>query len=399
MLRVLIVDDEAELVNHIADYLGSFPNEFEVFRANTGEDAVRSLSDQPVDLLLTDYQLPGMNGIELIQQAFRVTPQLRVIVMTAFGNDEIREAVTRVGAIDFIEKPLDLEDLRLTLHETSQTDRGRIGGLDVLEVIQFLAIGGYTRVVRVQAGKERATLVFEAGQLIHVATRRHKGEKALSVIAGWKELSFQELQSVDAHRYQRNIDRPTKQLIAEEAILRTGVSPGAAGTGTERTKKTKDEARIVANKRDLAPPAKPTGAIRAALREERIMAIKDHLSEFQSIEGFLGAAVFSAQGDMLDGVTTGKTDIKSVGMFAINALLNAQKATDQMGVGRGNLMQIRAPQATVIMRCLNEATDFAATAAGKVHVHVVVVMAPEGNVGMASMILDKVVGKVAEELR
>ena len=129
------------------------------------------------------------------------------------------------------------------------------------------------------------------------------------------------------------------------------------------------------------------------------MAVKDHLAEFQSIEGFKGAAVFTAQGEMLEELTSGKIDIKTVGMFANNALLNAQKATDQMGVGRGNLVQIRAPQATVLMRCLNEATDFAASKEGKAHFHAVVVMDPEGNTGMASMILDKIVVKIAEELR
>ena len=129
------------------------------------------------------------------------------------------------------------------------------------------------------------------------------------------------------------------------------------------------------------------------------MAVKDHLNDFQTIEGFRGAAVFTAQGEMIEGLAQGKVDIKTIGMFANNALLNAQKATDQMGVGRGNLMQIRAPQAVVLMRCLNEATDFAATKEGKAHFHVVVVMDPEGNTGMASMMLDKAVGHIAEELR
>ncbi len=129
------------------------------------------------------------------------------------------------------------------------------------------------------------------------------------------------------------------------------------------------------------------------------MAIKDKLAEFQEIEGFQGAAVFTAQGEMLDGITKTAIDIKAIGMYANNALLNAQKATDQMGVGRGNMMQIRAPQAVVLMRCLNEATDFAATKSDKAHFHTVVVMDPEGNTGLASVVLDKVVGKVAEELR
>ena len=129
------------------------------------------------------------------------------------------------------------------------------------------------------------------------------------------------------------------------------------------------------------------------------MAIKDHLEDFQSIEGFKGVAVFTAQGEMLEGLAQGKVDIKTVGMFANHALLNAQKATDQMGVGRGNMVQIRAPQALVLMRCLNEATDFAATKEGKAHFHVVAVLDPEGNAGMALMLLDRACGKIAEEMR
>ena len=86
-------------------------------------------------------------------------------------------------------------------------------------------------------------------------------------------------------------------------------------------------------------------------------------------------------------------------IYANNALLNAQKATDQMGVGRGNFMQIRAPQAIVLMRCLNEATDFAAVKEGKAHFHTVVVLSPEGNIGMAGMMLDKAVVKIADEVR
>ena len=129
------------------------------------------------------------------------------------------------------------------------------------------------------------------------------------------------------------------------------------------------------------------------------MAMKDHLGEFEDVQGFQGAAVFTAQGEMLEGIAKGKLDIKTVGLFANNALLNAQKATDQMGVGRGNMVQIRAPEALVLMRCLNEATDFAATKDGKAHFHCVVVLEPEGNIGMAGMVLDKVVAKIADEVR
>jgi predicted regulator of Ras-like GTPase activity (Roadblock/LC7/MglB family) len=129
------------------------------------------------------------------------------------------------------------------------------------------------------------------------------------------------------------------------------------------------------------------------------MGVKDNLAMLQGAEGFLGAAVFTSAGEILESVAVGGQDMKTIGMFANNALLNAQKATDAMGVGRGNMMQVRAPQAIVLMRCLNEATDFAATSKGKAHFHTVVLMSPEGNVGMAGMLLDKVVGEIAEAVR
>ena len=142
----------------------------------------------------------------------------------------------------------------------------------------------------------------------------------------------------------------------------------------------------------------PTRALTTA-KEEVKMAIKEHLEGFEEIEGFQGVAVFTSQGELMDSIIKGKLDIKTLGTLANNALLNAQKATDEMGVGTGNLIQIRAPKATILMRCLNEATDFAASKEGKAHFHVIVAMKPESNTGMAVMLIDRVVGKIAEEVR
>lgn len=80
-------------------------------------------------------------------------------------------------------------------------------------------------------------------------------------------------------------------------------------------------------------------------------------------------------------------------------LLKAQKATEIMGVGRGQLVHIEAPKAHVFARCLNEATDFAATSAGRAHVHMVIVVDKEGNVAMSKMRLENIIMEVAEHFR
>jgi hypothetical protein len=102
---------------------------------------------------------------------------------------------------------------------------------------------------------------------------------------------------------------------------------------------------------------------------------------------------------MLEGITKGNIDIEAIGMFANNALLNTQQATDQMGVGRGNMVKIRAPQAEILLRCFNEATDFSATKDGKAHFHTLVLMDSDGNTGMAAMILDQIQARIADEVR
>jgi CheY-like chemotaxis protein/predicted regulator of Ras-like GTPase activity (Roadblock/LC7/MglB family) len=398
MLRLLLVDDEPQLVRNIAEYLRSFPNEVEVMTALTGEEGVKILSESEVDVLLTDVRLPGIDGIEVVRRALAARPGLKVVVMTAFGSAEVRHAALGAGAVRFLEKPVDLDELRQLL-VTSVRDHGfsgQVGGIDIFDLAQLLALARKTHVVRVQCGRDSGVLTFRDGSLAHASAGDLSGEEAFYCMANWRGGVFEEIPAREARNYRANVSVSTTHLLIEAARLRDE-SERAGQDGT--TSNQLDAAGIVFDNEEGASPATPPDAPHNDKREEDLMAIKDHLNELQNVNGFVAAAVFSAQGEMLEGLANTGMDIKSVGMFANNALLNAQKATDQMGVGRGNFMQIRAPQAMVLMRCLNEATDFAATSTGKAHFHTVVILSPEGNAGMAAMMLDKIVGKIAEEVR
>ena len=395
MSRLLIVDDETQLTRNIATYLESFPDGFEVATAATGEEAIEILVRQPIELMLTDVRLPGIDGIALVKRAFHLNPRLKVIIMTAFGSPEVRFAAARSGAFRFIEKPLDLEELRqiILLARPGEAGwTGLVGGLDIFDVAQLLAFSGKSRAIRVSCGRERGVLVFRTGTLVHASTGDLAGEHAFYRMTGWEGGAFEEIAAARPDEFPPNVTVPTSHLMMESARLRDEAGRGAAEAPAPAPAAGDVQSQSAA-------PLPALAAEEAEARKGKNMAIKDHLSELQPVEGFLGAAVFAPSGEMLDGVSSGKADIKVVGMYANNALLNAQKATEAMGVGRGNLMQIRAPQATVVMRCLNEATDFSATAAGKAHFHTVCLLTPEGNVAMATMLLDKIVGKIAEELR
>lgn len=375
MREVLIIDDELPLLKNLTGYLSSFPDKYRVRTAADGETGLEILGAADIDVLLTDVRLPGIDGIELVRRAREIKPSLPVIVMTAFASEDVRQAAYREGALRFVEKPLDLTHLRQQLEgciSAAAGWSGFMGGLTIFDIVQLLSLSGMSRVMEVRFRGHSGVLVFENGKLMHASTADVSGEKAFYRMAEWTGGSFKELEPEAALSYTPNLRLPATQLMMEAARIC-------------------DEAR-----RELGSPG--TKSVQPKTVEET-MDIKSVLSQFSDIVGFQGAAVFSPQGELMESVSNGKLDIKSIGMHANNALLNAQKATDQMGVGRGNMMQIRAPQATVLMRCLNEATDFAATKSGKAHFHTVVVMDPEGNTGMASMTLDRAAGKIAELVR
>jgi DNA-binding NtrC family response regulator len=110
--HLLLVDDETAFREVIAERLGE--HGFHVEQTGTGEDALERLNDFAFDILITDLRLPGVDGRQVLEEAFARYPDIIAIVITGFGT--VREAVeiTRRGAEGFITKPFQFEEL---LHE------------------------------------------------------------------------------------------------------------------------------------------------------------------------------------------------------------------------------------------------------------------------------------------
>ncbi len=397
-IRILIVDDEEPFLRNLESYLGSFGDEFEVLTATTDEDALTLVNEVEIQVLLTDVRLPGMDGIELVRHSIEIHPSLRVIVMTAFSSPDIRKTALREGALRFIEKPLDLKELRTTLTELGEDEdgwSGLVGGLELFDLTQLMSLSGKTKIMRVTYRRKKGTLVFDAGQLNHASCGKIKGEKAFFEMAGWEGGRFQELASNQRSKYKANITSRTTHLMMEAARLKDEAAAGMI-PDTETTSGQDIDLDL-----DQLTEETDEGIVRTERKEEdRTMAnIKELLQPIADVQGFMGVGVFTDGGEMIESVETGKIDTNSIGIYANNVLLNAQKATDEMGVGRGNFVTINAPQATLLVRCLNEATDFAGSKDGKAHFHTVVILEGDGNVGMAKLMLEKAVGKIAEALR
>jgi len=130
------------------------------------------------------------------------------------------------------------------------------------------------------------------------------------------------------------------------------------------------------------------------------MAIQDALQQLMQVEGYLASAVFSPTGEPLATHTANANfNMAEVGVLANNTLLNAQKASLEMGAGRGQLIHIEADRAHILARCVNEGKDPVKSEPGKAHYHMILLLANDNAIGMAKLRLNQVAESMAPELR
>jgi two-component system, NtrC family, response regulator AtoC len=116
---VLIVDDERTLARAVKAFLAEAGYEAEV--AGDGEQAVALLPTLRPDVVFADVKLPGMSGIELLRQIREFDPAIPVIIMTAYGTIEGAVEAVKLGAFDYMKKPVDLEELKLLADRARET--------------------------------------------------------------------------------------------------------------------------------------------------------------------------------------------------------------------------------------------------------------------------------------
>jgi len=121
--RILIVDDDAGQRSLLDSFLKG--QGFETIPVASGEQALAILRAQPVSMMISDVRMPGLSGLETLRQARQVQPVLPVLLVTAYAD--IREAVDamRDGALNYLTKPIDLDELLLSVQQATGMAPGR----------------------------------------------------------------------------------------------------------------------------------------------------------------------------------------------------------------------------------------------------------------------------------
>jgi two-component system NtrC family response regulator len=121
METILIVDDEKNYLVVLEALLG--PEGYEILKADNARDATRLIRDSDLDLLITDMKMPGTTGMELLQKSKKIKPDLPVIMMTAYGTIEMAVEAMKKQAYDYITKPFQNEELKLTVKKALENYR------------------------------------------------------------------------------------------------------------------------------------------------------------------------------------------------------------------------------------------------------------------------------------
>ena len=111
---ILIVDDEESILQSLDGILSD--EGFEVISAQSSAEAMEKIEEEIPDLVLLDIWMPGKDGIETLADMKETYPNIQVVMMSGHGTIETAVKATKMGAYDFIEKPLSLEKLLLSVN-------------------------------------------------------------------------------------------------------------------------------------------------------------------------------------------------------------------------------------------------------------------------------------------
>ncbi len=108
-VQVLVVDDEEPIRNALKKFLAQ--QQFEVYAAGSGDEALQQLRRHRIALMLCDIRMPGTSGVDLVPQAIEIEPEVAILMLTAVNDATSAALCMQRGAMDYLTKPIELADL------------------------------------------------------------------------------------------------------------------------------------------------------------------------------------------------------------------------------------------------------------------------------------------------
>ncbi len=225
-VKVLLVDDNPMVLNMLQQALSSMA---EVKTANDGPDALLKAVDDPPDLLVSDYRMPGMDGHQLLEKLKSRPSTTGISVILLATKSDISERMSAQDPVDdYVEKPFFLKEAthrikkvidKIALEKMAKSAsgdgilRGSLSQMNVIDLVQSLEMGRKSCLLTLTNEQDRCEMYFVEGQVVHATYGSLGGDEAVFKVLRWTGGNFQV--DFEGKTDQRSTSLNTQGLLME----------------------------------------------------------------------------------------------------------------------------------------------------------------------------------------
>ena len=235
MKNVLIVDDEETLLLIIESRFEDYKDQFKVLTACNGKEAIDILESNVVDFVITDLNMPILDGIELLAHMSANYPTTPAIAMTAFSTPDVEAKLEKMGTLRIMDKPVDLDVLAHTVLEglARSYQGGTLSCVSVSNFLQLINMEEKTCLVEAHSeGQKRGFFNFHQGELFDATCGDLKGEAACYEMIAWDNVQLY-IKDPPKEKPKRRIKQKILSLVLEGLRLKDEAAIGEAEKSSE----------------------------------------------------------------------------------------------------------------------------------------------------------------------
>ncbi len=389
MKRVLVVDDEDDMLWMLQRNLNKGMPDVEILAASSGEEALAILSDKRVNLVITDINMPGMNGLDLLIEINNRYPQTGVIIMTAYPSSAYENEAMMSGSLRFIEKPFDINEMRSIVERNlkgAEGFQGTIDGIELLDIVQFNGLSRATAALKVTTANQEGMIFFKDGAVVHAMCDKLSGEDAFFKILSFQGGTLQNIKGVEPPVV--SIKKGLESLLFEAAVKNdedgSGSEEGPAATDAENEPATLEELdsdllsstlesaleeqegpeetavtpepEIIDTKpeQENRTTSAQIDADTQQIGDQEMTEIQKILAEFTNIEGVHTACLVGRDGFLLDSLARQGIDAEMIGAIASSGFGSAESMGNQLGQGELNMTMLEYQNGPVLFAPVGE---------------------------------------------
>lgn len=227
-VKILLVDDNPMILEMLRRDLAELTSP--VVTAPDGADALLKAIDDPPDLIISDYEMPGMNGRQLIEKLKGRANTARIPILLLASKGDINEKLRMLqdAVEDFVEKPFFLKEAvahmkkvidkialeKLTRESAGEsTVRGSLAQMSCLDLLQSLEMGRKSCSLAITSNNDRCQMYFSEGQINHAVCGNLIGDEAVYKVLTWQTGNF--LIDFTGASQEQSITRSTQGLLME----------------------------------------------------------------------------------------------------------------------------------------------------------------------------------------